>query len=260
MSSDKVLFEEQDDIAIIKLNRPEKRNALDPETVLLFNDYSEKAKDKKYNSVVITGNGGAFCAGADLRPSGDSMGWESVEKALNEGYHIGLNNLIEMDKVVIAAVEGPCAGIGCAYYMSSDIVFMGQSSFFQIGFSKIGLIPDGGSTWLLPRIVGYQRAFRMASEAQRVTAEECQNLGMCAEVSADGKTLEDAVEMAKVYANFAPVALMRTKQLMRESFTRSYYDQLKEEAKLQDDLVGSKDNLEGVAAFVEKRKAKFTGE
>ena len=168
MSSDKVLFEEQDDIAIIKLNRPEKRNALDPETVLLFNDYSKKAKDKKYKSVVITGNGGAFCAGADLRPSGDSMGWESVEKALNEGYHIGLNNLIEMDKVVIAAVEGPCAGIGCAYYMSSDIVFMGQSSFFQIGFSKIGLIPDGGSTWLLPRIVGYQRAFRMASEAQRV--------------------------------------------------------------------------------------------
>ena len=260
MSSDKVLFEEQDDIAIIKLNRPEKRNALDPETVLLFNDYSKKAKDKKYKSVVIAGNGGAFCAGADLRPSGDSMGWESVEKALNEGYHIGLNNLIEMDKVVIAAVEGPCAGIGCAYYMSSDIVFMGQSSFFQIGFSKIGLIPDGGSTWLLPRIVGYQRAFRMASEAQRVSAEECKNLGMCAEVSADGKTLEDAIEMAKVYADFAPVALMRTKQLMRESFTRSYYDQLKEEAKLQDDLVGSKDNLEGVAAFVEKRKAKFTGE
>ena len=180
MSSDKVLFEEQDDIAIIKLNRPEKRNALDPETVLLFNDYSNKAKDKKYKSVVITGNGGAFCAGADLRPSGDSMGWESVEKALNEGYHIGLNNLIEMDKVVIAAVEGPCAGIGCAYYMSSDIVFMGQSSFFQIGFSKIGLIPDGGSTWLLPRIVGYQRAFRMASEAQRVTAEELQPAGRAA--------------------------------------------------------------------------------
>ena len=93
-----------------------------------------------------------------------------------------------------------------------------------------------------------------------MTAEECQNLGMCSEVSADGKTLEDAVEMAKIYADFAPVALMRTKQLMRESFTRSYYDQLKEEAKLQDDLVGSKDNLEGVAAFVEKRKAKFTGE
>ena len=100
----------------------------------------------------------------------------------------------------------------------------------------------------------------MASEAQRVSAEECKNLGMCAEVSTDGKTLDDAIEMAKVYADFAPVALMRTKQLMRESFTRSYYDQLKEEARLQDDLVGSKDNLEGVAAFVEKRKAKFTGE
>ena len=123
MSNDKVLFEEQDDIAIIKLNRPEKRNALDPETVLLFNDYSKKAKDKKYKSVVITGNGGAFCAGADLRPSGDSMGWESVEKALNEGYHIGLNNLIEMNKVVIAAVEGPCAGTVSYTHLTLPTIF-----------------------------------------------------------------------------------------------------------------------------------------
>ena len=149
MSEPKVLFEDHGNIAVIKLNRPEKRNALDPETVLLFNDYSEKAKDPKYRAVVVTGDESAFCGGADLTAAMEGMGWESVEQGLNEGYHVGLNNLVYMDKVVIAAVEGACAGIGCAYYLSSDISVMAKSSFFQIGFSKIALIPDGGSNWLL---------------------------------------------------------------------------------------------------------------
>ena len=116
MSEPKVLFEDHGNIAVIKLNRPEKRNALDPETVLMFNEFSEKAKDPKFRAVIVTGDESAFCGGADITAaaSEDGMGWESVEQALNEGYHVGLNNLIYMDKVVIAAVEGACAGIGCA--------------------------------------------------------------------------------------------------------------------------------------------------
>ena len=98
MSSDKVLFEEQDNIAILKLNRPEKRNALDPETVMMFNEFSEKAKDPKFRAVIVTGDESAFCGGADITAaaSEDGMGWESVEQALNEGYHVGLNNLISV--------------------------------------------------------------------------------------------------------------------------------------------------------------------
>ena len=174
MSEPKVLFEDHGNVAVIKLNRPEKRNALDPETVLMFNEFSEKAKDPKFRAVIVTGDESAFCGGADITAaaSEDGMGWESVEQALNEGYHVGLNNLIYMDKVVIAAVEGACAGIGCAYYLSSDIAVMAKSSFFQIGFSKIALIPDGGSNWLLTKVVGYQQAFRMAAEAKRVSAED----------------------------------------------------------------------------------------
>ena len=235
MSEPKVLFEDHGDIAVIKLNRPEKRNALDQETVLLFNEYSEKAKDKKYRAVVIGGNGNAFCAGADLTAAQDNMGWKNTEDALNNGYHIGLNNLVYMDKVVIAAVEGPCAGIGCAYLLSSDIVMMSKSSFFQVGFSKIALIPDGGTNWLLPRVVGYQKAYRMAAEARRVLADECLELGICSEVCEDGATFDSAIALAKTYVEFAPKSIAKTKHLMRESFNKSYESNLQDEVKSQSD-------------------------
>ena len=140
MSEEKVLFEDHGNVAVIKINRPDSRNALDSETVLLINKCTEQAKDKKYRAVVLTGAGSAFCAGADLREFADpdKLGtWESVQDSLHNGYHVGLGNLIKMDKPVLAAVEGPCAGIGCAFLLSCDVVVMGKSSFFQVGLSLI---------------------------------------------------------------------------------------------------------------------------
>ena len=262
MSEPKVLFEEHGNVAVIKINRPDKRNALDRETVLSINECTEKAKDKKYRAVILTGVGGAFCAGADLTEFAtveDMDSAPSVQESLHNGYHIGLGNLITMEKPVFAAVEGPCAGIGCAFLLSCDVVLMNQSSFFQVGFSKIALIPDGGTNWLLTRAVGYQQAFRMAAEAKSVSAEECLSVGICSEVVEDGKVFEETLKLAQHYAEFAPDAIGKTKSLMRESCNRSYLKNLDEEAEAQAAFVGSADNVEGVMAFVEKRKPDFKG-
>ena len=263
MSEPKVLFEEHGSVAVIKINRPEKRNALDRETVLLINECTEKAKDKKYRAVILTGAGNSFCAGADLTEFSTMDDLESaptVQESLHNGYHIGLGNLIKMNKPVFAAVEGPCAGIGCAFLLSCDVVVMNKSSFFQVGFSKIALIPDGGTNWLLTRAVGYQKAFRMAAEAKRVGADECLAVGICSEVVDDGTVFAETLKLAQHYADFAPGAIGATKSLMRESFDRSYLKNLDEEADTQADFVGSADNVEGVLAFIEKRKPNFTGD
>ena len=207
---------------------------------MLINKCTEQAKDKKYRAVVLTGAGSAFCAGADLREFADpdKLGtWESVQDSLHNGYHVGLGNLIKMDKPVLAAVEGPCAGIGCAFLLSCDVVVMGKSSFFQVGFSKIGLIPDGGTNWLLTRAVG-----------------------LCSEIAEDGKVLEETMKLAQQYADFSPSAIAKTKHLMRDSFDRSYLKNLDVEADTQAGCVGSNDNVEGVTAFIEKRKPNFPGE
>jgi 2-(1,2-epoxy-1,2-dihydrophenyl)acetyl-CoA isomerase len=160
---------------------------------------------------------------------------------------------------VISAVNGFAAGIGLSFALVADLVVMGESAFLLSPFSNIGLVPDGGATWLLPRLIGYQRAYQLCIENERIVAPRCLELGLANRVVPDDQLLSATVTWAHALARRAPLALARTKQAMRRASEVTYLEALKLEAELQKASVESADCKEGVAAFLEKRKPRFTG-
>ena len=257
--TDTVLYETQGAVATITLNRPESLNSFDKEMRADMIDATNQAKtDSSIRAVVVTGAGRCFSAGADLK-AGFKTG-EEVEKLLLEEYKLSLVNIAEMEKPVISAINGFAAGIGLSYAMVCDLSIMPESAFLLSPFSTIGLIPDGGATWLMVNGMGYKRAYETAIENNRVPAQRCLEMGIINKVVADDSLLSDAQEWAESLAKKAPLALGRTKKMMRQASSLSYADAITSEAALQHLCFDSKDSHEGITAFLEKRPAEFTGE
>ena len=253
-----VLYETGGAVAVITLNRPESLNSFDKEMRSDLVDATSKARDDKtIRAVILTGAGRCFSAGADLK-AGFKTGAE-VEQILNEEYRPSLINITEMEKPVISAINGFAAGIGLSYALACDLSVMGENAFLLSPFSSIGLIPDGGSTWLLARAMGYMNAYQMAIENDRMSAARCKELGLINKVAADDALLTTTREWATRLAGKAPLALARTKKMMRQSLTLSYADAISAEAALQHLCFDSNDCKEGIAAFLEKREPRFTG-
>lgn len=252
-------FETSNSIAFIALNRPEKYNAFNREMALLLQEKLEACKSNDIRCVYLTGSGRAFCSGQDLEEVVDPNG-PRIESIVGEHYNPIITQIRKLEKPVVAAVNGVAAGAGANIALACDIVVAAQSAAFIQAFSKIGLIPDSGGTYFLPRLVGWQKASALMMLGEKVSAEEAERMGMIYKYFPDETFADEAMKIATTLANLPTKGLAYTKQLLDNSFENSYEDQLHDEEIFQHRAGSTADYKEGVQAFLEKRKPNFRGE
>lgn len=253
-----VLVERANSTALIRLNRPEVLNAFDAPMRSALRDAIQAAEqDADIRAVVLTGEGRFFSAGADLKAG--TLNATQAKTQLLEEYGPALTAIADMPKPVIAALDGPAVGIGLAYALICDLRVMAESAYLQAPFSDIGLVPDGGLSWMLPQMLGYGRAFEFAAESQKLNAKQCLEFGLINRIVSDGSAVSEALEWAETLARRPALALAATKKAMRAALGGTYTQALVTEAELQGALVESQDCAEGIAAFIEKRPPKFSG-
>lgn len=257
---DAILFEVKEAVAIITLNRPEKLNSFNAAMALLLQKLlDECAANKSIRSIYLTGNGKAFSAGQDLSEmtGKDAPGFDKV---LSDYYNPIVTRIRNIDKPVVGAVNGVAAGAGANIALCCDIVVATQSASFIQAFSKIGLIPDSGGTFMLPRLVGWQKASALMMLGDKVSAADAEKYGMLYKVFADDVFATESMKIAATLAKLPTKGLAYTKQALNASFNNSFEAQLKTEDKLQFAAAHTYDYNEGVAAFLEKRAPVFKGE
>ncbi len=253
-----ILFEIKNYIAFITLNRPDKLNSFNREMALNLQGRLDECKSDEVRAVFMTGAGKGFSAGQDLAEVVDPEG-PGMEKILSEHYNPIILQIRELEKPVVAAVNGVAAGAGANIAFCCDIVVAAESASFIQAFSKIGLIPDSGGTYFLPRLVGWQKASALMMLGEKVLAIEAEKLGMVYKVFEDHKFNEAALSIAATLAKMPTKGLAYTKQALQNSFTNNLSQQLETEDKLQRLAGATHDFKEGIQAFLEKRNPVFLG-
>jgi 2-(1,2-epoxy-1,2-dihydrophenyl)acetyl-CoA isomerase len=243
-------------VQTITLNRPDKMNALTRALHAALREALKEARDPEVRAVVITGAGRGFCAGQDLTEFGETG---DVAAALRETYHPNMHAIRALEKPVIAAVNGACAGAGLSLACACDIRIAADSASFVPGFIGIGLVPDAGGTYFIHRLLGASRAFEWMSSNRRLTAAEAHAWGIVSEVVEGDALPSRAAELASFYAGLPTRAIGMTKRLFDHADTATLEEQLEYEAQLQATATQTDDFREGVAAFLEKREARFSG-
>ncbi len=261
MPHETVKLEVADGAARITLNRPDSLNAWNEQFGLELREaIASVAGDDAVRAVLITGAGRAFSSGADLREQRAADGEApDLSARLREVYHPILLDVREMPKPVLAAVNGPAAGIGCSLALACDLVIAAESAFFLLAFINVGLVPDGGSTAIVPARIGAARAAEMALLGERVPAETALGWGLINRVVADAE-LEGATDALLGHLAGGPTrAYANAKRLLNRTLYRDFAGQLDAEAEAQREQGATADFLEGVLAFAEKRPPRFTG-
>jgi 2-(1,2-epoxy-1,2-dihydrophenyl)acetyl-CoA isomerase len=261
MSYEHILVDVQAGTATITLNRPDKLNAFNDQMIRETTDaFKQCARDKSVRCVVLTGNGRAFCSGQDLSEVQEREGEFSIGEHLRHGYHRLIKQMLATEKPILGAINGIAAGAGVGIALATDLRIASDKASFMLAFSRIGLVPDSGTNWLLPRIIGQARAYEMAVTADRIPADKALEWGIVNRVIPHDQLMENVMAWANPIATGPTLAYGLAKRAMNRAWDMSLEEALEYEAHMQELAARSHDFGEGVAAFLEKRDAQFKGE
>jgi 2-(1,2-epoxy-1,2-dihydrophenyl)acetyl-CoA isomerase len=254
-----VLFEMDGQVAVLRLYRPERLNAITPGMLDLLRETLERAVAEGARAVLLTGEGRAFCAGADLAARSAGAMLEPGEN-LRTHYNPVAETFAALPIPIVTAVNGAAAGAGASLALLGDIVVMAKSAYLLLAFANIGLVPDAGVTWLVAKSAGRAKALEMALLGERMSAEDAQAAGMVARVVEDDALMSEAMGVAQKLASMPTKALGMIRKQVAAALTGTLSSTLEVEADHQSAAARTEDFREGVTAFLQKRKAEFTGQ
>jgi 2-(1,2-epoxy-1,2-dihydrophenyl)acetyl-CoA isomerase len=246
------------DVTTIRLNRPERYNSFNREMAIGLQQLLDECATDGTRCLVLTGEGKAFCAGQDLNEVTDPNG-PPLQSIVAEHYNPIITRLRDLEIPIIAAVNGAAAGAGANIALACDIVIAKESTYFLQAFSHIGLIPDSGGTYHLPRLIGFQRASALMMLGEKVAAKDAESMGMIYKAIPDADWDEYVLKLSQRLAGMPTRGLALTKRALNATFENNLADQLDMEEKIQTTAGKTADYHEGVSAFLEKRKPNFTG-
>ncbi len=259
-SYETIRYENRDGVATITMNRPSNLNAVNETLAVELGSILEYvASADEVRAVVLTGEGRAFCAGADISQFGNELTPDQVENYLQEKYRPIISSIVTMPKPVIGAIHGAAAGAGMSIALACDLRVMSDESAFHPAFSNIGLVPDAGATFFLIQRLGYCRAFEFLAQGRPLSADRAVVLGLANRVVRPDQLLKEATTWARELAQRPTLALGLTKEIARRAESETLWEIFDLEASYQKRAIDSKDHQEGLAAFREKRKPSFKG-
>ncbi len=260
MDTDIVILDKQDKIATITLNRPAVYNALNQDIKHKLIEALDNCKnDDAIRAIILTGAGKGFCAGADMSDFSQRPSPRDVRDDLNSVYGSIIRRITDMHKPVICAINGPMAGAGIGIGLACDYKIMTDHANMRFAFVNIGLVSDAGSTWFLTRAVGYTKALEVIYGGEKIPAAQCLEMGVINKVVPAAELMSTAQTLAVGLAEQPPLAFESTKKVINQALKSGLFETMEMEASEQMKLIASEDHMEGVMAFVQKRKPSFKG-